>query len=238
MEIILSTEFLTDLSGLRSNLARKCRSMLSSLQKMKASTLQTQAMPGWRLHKLKSSPFCTLSVDKNYRMLCKMEGQEFYIFRVVKHDLADSAYINRNDGINTPYSLENSKIQPRDVFNALIGLGLPESDVLPFKEVTNEDDLINVLYQVDEYLHTCALSIYETTGIVIPRAKYTVFDMDKSFEDALQMSLSQWEIYLHPSQRYIVELPVNYRISVCGSAGTGKNCMRVVSYSTFGSTRT
>ncbi len=190
MEILLSEEFLIDLSELRSNLERKCRGMLSLLRKMEASTLQTQAMPGWRLHKLKSSPFWSLSVDMNYRMLCKMEGQKCYISRVVKHDLADSAYINRNDGINTPYGLGDSKIQPRDVFNALIGLGLPASDVLPFKAVTNEDDFINALYQVDEYLHTCALSIYETTGIVIPRAKYTVFDMDKSFEDALQMSLS------------------------------------------------
>ena len=31
-----------------------------------------------------------------------------------------------------------------------------------------------------------------------------------------------WELYLHPSQRYIVELPASYRLSVGGAAGTGK----------------
>lgn len=222
MEILLSEEFLTDLSRLRSNLERKCRSMLSSLRKMEASTLRAQIMPGWRLHKLKSSPFSTLKVDRNYRILCNIEGQKCYIVRVVKHDLADSAYINRNDGINTPYGLEDFEIQPGNVFDILIAVGLPENDVLPFKEVTNEDDFMEALEKVDEPLQTYALSIYETTGRVIPHAKYTVFDIDKSFEEALQMSLSQWEVYLHPSQRYIVELPVNYRISVCGSAGTGK----------------
>ena len=32
----------------------------------------------------------------------------------------------------------------------------------------------------------------------------------------------EWEIYLHPSQKFIVELPSDYRLAVCGSAGTGK----------------
>lgn len=36
------------------------------------------------------------------------------------------------------------------------------------------------------------------------------------------MSMDEWELYLHPSQQYIVELPVDHRIAVNGAAGTGK----------------
>ncbi len=219
---MLSEQFLTDLSGLKSSLNRKCRGQLSEIGKMNAKALRTQATSGWRLHKLKSSPFVSLSVDMNFRMLCTIEGEKLRVSRVVKHDLADSAHINRNDDIDTPYVLDDIQIQPRNVFNSLIALGLPKDYVQPFEGVTNEDDLMDALYQVDPHLQTYALSIYEIEGTVIPRSKYTVFDTNKDFEEALQMSMDEWELYLHPSQQYIVELPVNHRIAVNGAAGTGK----------------
>ncbi len=219
---MLSEQFLTDLSGLKPSLNRKCRNQLSEIDKMNAKALRTQATSGWRLHKLKSSPFVSLSVDMNFRMLCTIEGEKLRVSRVVKHDLADSTHINRNDDIDTPYVLDDIQIQPRDVFNSLIALGLPKDYVQPFEGVTNEDDLMDTLYQVDPHLQTCALSIYEIEGTVIPRSKYTVFDTNKDFEEALQMSMDEWELYLHPSQQYIVELPVNHRIAVNGAAGTGK----------------
>ena len=222
MQIIFSEQFLTDLSGLKSSLYRKCRGQLSEISKMDAKALRTQTTSGWRLHKLKSSPFVSLSVDMNFRMLCKIEGEKVYVFRVVKHDLADSAHINRNDGIDTPYVLNDVQIQPREVFNSLIALGFPKDYVRPFEEVTNDDEFLYALDQVDQRLQTYAFSVYETAGVVIPRTKYTVFDTNKDFEAALQMSMDEWELYLHPSQQYIVELPVNHKIAINGAAGTGK----------------
>ena len=222
MKILLSEQFLTDLSELKSSLYRKCWGRLSEIRRMDAKTLRTQTAPGWRLHKLKSSPFVSLSPDMNFRMLCKIEGEKFYVFRVVKHNLADSAHINRNDDIDTPYILDDTQIQPRDVFNSLIALGLPKDYVRPFEGVTNDDEFLYALDQVDQRLQTYAFSVYETAGVVIPRTKYTVFDTNKDFEAALQMSIDKWELYLHPSQQYIVEFPVNHRIAVNGAAGTGK----------------
>ena len=222
MEIILSEQFLTDLSGLKSSLYRKCRGQLSEISKMDAKALRTQTTSGWRLHKLKSSPFVSLSVDMNFRMLCKIEGEKVYVFRVVKHDLADSAHINRNDGIDTPYVLNDVQIQPREVFNSLVALGFPKDYVRPFEEVTNDDEFLYALDQVDQRLQTYAFSVYETAGTVIPRSKYIVFDTNKDFETALRMSMDEWELYLHPSQQYIVEFPVNHRMAVNGAAGTGK----------------
>ena len=222
MEVTMSEQFLVDLSGLSSNLERKCRDILSTIRREDAKTIQTQASPGWRLHSLKSSPFTSISVDMNFRLLGKIEGQCFRAFRVVKHDLADSAYVNRNDGVETPYGLEETIIQAEDVFTVLNTMGLPESSITPFKGIANEDDFIEALDWVEEPIQKFALALYETAGLAIPRSKHMVFDLDKDFERRLKASMEQWETYLHPSQQFVVELPASYRVAVSGSAGTGK----------------
>jgi len=56
MNIAFTEAFLEDLTGLQPGLQRKCREMLSSLRKIEAEKLKEKALPGWRLHKLKSSP--------------------------------------------------------------------------------------------------------------------------------------------------------------------------------------
>ena len=110
MKITLTEQFLEDASGLSAALERKCREMLSSLRQIEAKDLHDKSLPGWRLHKLKSSPFISLSLDMNYRMLCKMDGETVYMHRVVKHDLADMARVNRNDGSPPSYYLDGSQL--------------------------------------------------------------------------------------------------------------------------------
>ena len=222
MEVRLSEEFISDLRRLSSSLQQKCWSILSAIRKEDSKSIRAKAVPGWRMHKLQSSPFTSISVDMNFRLLCKVDGQIFRACRVVKHDLADVAYINRNDRIDAPYILDDAKIIAKDVYDALVSIGLPPDQVMPFKEVDDEDEFINALGQVDEHLQTYALALYEMTGIVVPRSRYTLFDTGRDFESVLRGSMESWELYLHPSQRYIVELPINYKFSVEGVAGTGK----------------
>ena len=140
----------------------------------------------------------------------------------MKHSLADSSRINRNDRADTPYAIENLTIRPTDIFSALIALGLSEKYLSPFKEVKTEDDLLAALCIVDEEIADYALSLYETSGLIISRTKYILLQNNKDFEALLNKTLEEWEIYLHPSQQYIVKLPVDHRLAVCGSAGTGK----------------
>ena len=219
MEVRHTEQFLNDLTKFNSALQQKCWSMLSTVRKGNAETMFT---PGWRLHQLKSSPFLSLPVNKNYRMLCKHEGQALYVFRVVRHDLADSPHVNRNDAISTPYVLDDMKIEASEVFDALVSMGLPEQSVKPLKGVMDEDDFIDALGQLSPDLQTYALALYEITGLIVPRSKYTIFDTDEAFETTLHAGMEEWQIYLHPSQRYIVELPATHRVSVGGPAGTGK----------------
>lgn len=222
MEVRLSKDFIDDLKGLRGNLQQKCWDLLAELQKSDVKTIRETTTPGWRLHQLKSSPFTSLSVDMNYRMLCKQEEQSFQVFRVVKHDLADSEHVNKNDSLATPYVLAEGEIEAKDVFGALLALGLPEEQIKPLKDVKNDEAFLDALQHVDQDVQSFALAIYETTGIVVPRSMHTVFDMDMDFIAMLQAQMADWELYLHSSQRYIVELPVSHRLSVSGAAGTGK----------------
>ena len=222
MEVSISEDFLVDLSGLSSGLEGKCRTILRTAQRQDARTMRSEATPGWRVHRLKSSPFISVSVDMNYRMLCTIEGERFRAFRVVKHDLADAVHINRNNSLETPYDMANDKIQAKDVFDALVALGLSEAQADAFRGVADEDEFVAALDVVETGIQSLALALYETTGLTIPRSKYTVFDDDKDFGAALRGDMERWQLYLHPSQRYIVELPVQHRIAVQGSAGTGK----------------
>ena len=222
MEVRHTEQLLADLSKLSSSLQKKCWRMLSAIQKGDAGILRDRTVPGWRPHRLKSSPFISLSVDMNYRLLCKRDGDIFYAFRVVKHDLADSPHINRNEGADAPYALDDTTIRARDVFAALVSMGLPAESVAPFRGIDDEEGFIQALDQVPPAIQTYAFAIYETSGVVLPRSKYTIFDAGSTFEDVLRAGMQEWQIYLHPSQRYIVELPASHRVSVSGSAGTGK----------------
>lgn len=222
MRIALTEVFIKDLMGLQFYLQDKCRDMISSIKNIEAKRLYNQSLPGWRLHKLQSSPFVSLSLDMNYRILCKIEGDAIFFHRIVKHSLADSARINRNDSADTPVTVENLEIKPGDIFNALISLGISDNLASPFKGLKNEDQLLGVLSTVDKVIADYVLGLYETSGIVIPRTNYILFQNDTEFESVLKISQEEWKIYLHPSQQYIVNLPIDYRLTVCGSAGTGK----------------
>ena len=225
MEVKISQEFLSDLSKLQVGLQVKCRNILREFGRQDAKSIPASAVPGWRLHRLRSSPFISVSLDMNFRMLCKLDGPTLRVCRVVKHDLADAARINRNDKVSTPYSLEESNITARDIHKVLASLGLSGEHLEPFKGISTEDEFLDALERVGPDVQAFALDLYETTGFIIPRSKYTLFDVNNSFDSALRLSMDQWELYLHPSQQFVVDLPASYRLAVSGPAGTGKTVL-------------
>jgi hypothetical protein len=222
MKIALTETFLNDVTSLQPGLQRKCWEMLSSLHRIEIKSLREQVLPGWRLHRLQSSPFISLSLDMNYRVLGKVDNEVLYIHRAIKHDLADASRVNRNDHLETPYTIGEMEIKPSDIFDVLVSLGLNLEIIQPFKGIDNEDTLIETLSTVDDRLATLVLALYESSGLIIPRVKYILLQNDKDFEKVLSKNQLEWNIYLHPSQNFIVTLPVDYRLAVSGSAGTGK----------------
>jgi hypothetical protein len=222
MKIAISESFLEDFSSLPHHLQKKCRDIISSVKEIDAKTIRENSVPGWRVHKLQSSPFISFSLDMNFRMLAKIEGESIYFHRAVKHSLADSPKINRNDNEPTPLNIDNPNLKPEDIYSALVSIGISADLAKPFRNVLTEDDLLNALVIADELIAQYALTLYETSGLIIPRNKYTLLQSDSQFENALIQSQREWEIYLHPSQQYVVNLPSEYRTAVSGSAGTGK----------------
>jgi len=222
MRIAVTERFFDDFLGLAPGLARKCRELIRQLQRTEAASITTQAIPGWRLHKLRNSPFRSLSVDMNYRMLVKLEGDVLFIHRVVKHDLADSEHVNRNDAATPLFTIGDSKLQWEELADALQALGLPEDHFKPLRSVHTEDDFVDVLQTLPKPWADTALSLFELSSVRISRAKYRLLQDDAELLRVLQGETSTWELYLHPSQQHIVNLPWWHRAAITGSAGTGK----------------
>lgn len=145
MKIALSESFLEDLTELPQGLQKKCRDILSSLKTMEVKSLRDTALPGWRIHKLQSSPFLSFSLDMNFQMLAKTDGDSIYFHCAVKHSLADSPRINQNDSEATPLNVADTKLQPQEVYNALAALGMAPSAIAPFSTVLSEEDLLETL---------------------------------------------------------------------------------------------
>ena len=158
----------------------------------------------------------------NFRLLAKVEGENLFLHRLVKHDAADSPHVNRNDSSPASSVLVESGFGPADVLPSLLALGVPQEMVAPLKNVRTEDELLDALCELDASHRELALSLYETSGLVIPRTRYRLFQEDGDLELALLGKQEEWDFYLHPSQKFVAELPSGSRTLVSGSAGTGK----------------
>lgn len=222
MKVQFTERFLEDYSRLPQSGQTKCRTLLKELAHTEAKVFASQPLPGWRLHKLRSSPFCSLSLDMNFRLLAKAEGENLFLHRLVKHDAADSPHVNRNDSSPVSSALAESGFGPADLLPSLLALGVPQELVAPLKGVRTEDELLEALGELDASPRELALALYETSGLVVPRTCYRLFQNDDDLELALRGSREEWNLYLHPSQKFVAELPSGSRTLVSGSAGTGK----------------
>ena len=222
MEIRLTKQFLSDLRSLSHSLGNKCQERIGELHSIEPSKLRQKALPGWRLHNLRGSNMVSLSLDMNFRILAQFDHSALVLHRVVKHDSADRATVNRNDQAEAIAQMTSDEILPGDVYDALLSFGVELAEVERFRECSTEDDLLSAVAHVSEGTANLALALYETSGLAIPRAGFRAFQRNDDLARLLEAGGSDWQIYLHPSQTYLVELPPSFRAAVVGSAGTGK----------------
>ena len=222
MEIAFTKRFLSDFQGLSHSLSNKCQELISELQVIEPAALRQKALPGWRLHNLRGSNMVSLSVDMNFRVLAQLDRRTLIFHRVVKHDLADRANVNRNDQAEAIAQMTTAEFLPGDIYDALLLFGVAQAEAEHFRECSTQDDLLNAAADVSEETANLALNLYETSGLVIPQARFRVLQKDDDFMRLLEAGGVEWEMYLHPSQAYLVELPPFFRAAVVGSAGTGK----------------
>jgi hypothetical protein len=221
-EVAMTQQFLEDLLKLPKHLAKKCiglTDMLSSTDTASVSNLS----PGWRLHGLRNSPFLSLSLDMNFRVLLRRESDgRLILHRALKHDDAYREETLTSGIESTSFELRQIRINPSDLYSTLIAVGIPPQDIAPLQSVQDEDDLIEAITLLREDIGLLAIELYEHELIAYQKTKYVVYSGEQEVLSVLQKPLDDWMLYLHPSQRYVVELPHNIVVCVQGSAGTGK----------------
>jgi len=75
-------------------------------------------------HNLRGSNLISISVDMNFRILAEMNREVLILHRVVKHDTADRADVNRNDRATAVVQMSAAELQPEGLCEALMRLGL------------------------------------------------------------------------------------------------------------------
>jgi len=121
--------------------------------------------------------------------------------------------------------------------NYLLSLGVPENWLPVINEISNEDDLFNVVPRlpddVAERLISLASGELVTPPDPIPQniplstipdviQRFYVHQNEDELKRILDAPLEKWVAFLHPSQNKLVKSTFNGSVKVTGSAGTGK----------------
>ncbi len=115
--------------------------------------------------------------------------------------------------IKTDEQLDNaSQKLPQEAYEALFFLAAGYS----LEEVFSEMDKLDVSGEIDTNDFESALSKPDT------KRRFFVIEDDLELASILNAPLEQWRVFLHPSQRKLVEKEWNGPVRVLGGAGTGK----------------
>ena len=113
--------------------------------------------------------------------------------------------------IHTEEELQNSEPKlPRDAFEALYFI----SEDVPYEEV------LRSIPGEDEPVATGDFE--KALSRTNSRRQFVVVPDDSILEEMLDATLEQWRVFLHPSQRRLVDMNANGPVRVLGGAGTGK----------------
>jgi superfamily I DNA/RNA helicase len=144
----------------------------------------------------------------------------------------------------------------KDIHNRhLVKLGVPE-DLLPLvRAITNDDQLEKALFHIPVEAHEALIALaadysldevmkmYDKTSEDDSRvdtedfetalenpdtkSRFVVVDDDIALQEILEAPLEKWRVFLHPSQRSMVERDWNGPVRVLGGAGTGKTVVAI-----------
>ena len=172
MELKHTHAILRDLRGLSSPLSRKLLGLIKELGATEIATLRQKALPGWRLHALRNSNMVSISLDMNYRVLAEFQGNSLLLHRVVKHDLADRASVNRNTKKKAATTQSAKGLDASNVYEVLLSLGIEIADAEYFAACKTDEDLIAAADLAPKSVANLALQLYEAGNLRIPDARF------------------------------------------------------------------
>lgn len=205
---------------------------------------------GLRLHKV--GDFWSYSASMSLRLIAWMEGLEIVILHADQHDAAYQwadrnravasegkliGLVETSDGmLDEKHQNHTRKITSYDpVYDSLdfqryVSIGLPIGFAKYLASVS-EDDLLDTIAQLSAEWQEEILTVAcggspsgQTAGM--PSDIYLVTD-DHALELALSFPEAKWRLFLHPRQRFAVNVPAENHLILKGGPGTGKTVTAV-----------
>lgn len=269
MNIAISQEFLTCLSGVPPSIAKKSREMISKFRMSPTG----KGLNYERIQQARDRNFHSLRIDQDYRAIVwsSPAGGNFVFLWLDRHDASYEWARNRRVEINPEigalqiYMVEDEpqktapavSVPPGDAARTglysslrdreLVRLGVPE-ELLPLvRSIMTEHDLENhesrlpaLAYQglylfAAGYSYEDAVKVFERTETpsvnvedesllknADSRSSFFLVEDDQILEEMLDAPLEKWRVFLHPTQRRLVEREWNGPVKVLGGPGTGK----------------
>lgn len=113
----------------------------------------------------------------------------------------------------------NSNVQK---YSYLANYGFDEK-FIAFLSTLSEDQLLDAIEFISpEYQELILFGPNDKTLLDACDSSIIVTTDDKQLENALKLSISDWCLYLHPRQKYIIDFPLEKNLIIKGGPGTGK----------------
>ncbi len=127
----------------------------------------------------------------------------------------------------------------------LLEIGLPEERLKIVRAVTDSDGLVKIQAQLPERVYEMLTwfiqgepweqiadayredlsddrAMVETDGSRLDAGHFRIVESDEELRDIMDKPLAQWRVFLHPSQRQLVDRRWHGAVRITGGAGTGK----------------
>jgi len=234
MPLKLHPKFLDALAGLSEKDQKRVRATLQQI-------LQDGSQSGLRLHKV--GEFWSFSATMSLRILGVMQGSDTVLLHVDQHDLAyqwarknrpiratNGALIGVSLGVGTEEDLDLATARASqqvvdEAHGRYLALGLPHS-FAAFLCRLDEDELLDAISLLDVVFQEAILEArVGTASSVAPRplpAGLVLVENDDELRFALSLPEERWRLFLHPKQRFAVDLPSDRGVLLRGGPGTGK----------------
>lgn len=243
MDIRIHRNFLDSVLELRKSDQQRVKKTLRMVMEDKQNR-------GLRPHKV--GDFWSYSASDSIRIISFKKGDEITVLHADEHDDAyewadrhtaitdennkffgfvDSREINIDDKRGEERGYD--EVYDSEEFKRYISFGLP-TGLSKFLAKANDDQLLDAITSLAPELQEAVLDI-ATGGSPDIEAKspsdISVVEDDGALESALELPGDKWRLFLHPKQRFAVDMPWNNHVMVKGGPGTGKTVTAVHRYS-------
>ncbi len=224
MGLRLHSQFLDALAVLSQSDQKRVRVALQQLGDVGASR-------GLRPHPVGN--FMSFSATMDLRILAVSEPDGYTLVHVDHHDDA-YRWGERHDAILGQDDLliavlpSGARPQPAQEFQRTkrtspfsIFAGLPKAVAAMLDSASNDEELLDAISALSPEWQQMALAL-SNGGVSAPAPSDIIAVDDELLQFALAMPAEKWRVFLHPSQRAIVDLPGTGNLLVRGGPGTGK----------------